>query len=107
MTISDGTLFGIPKADLPKIKKTRIKKRGRIELYTALLIAGKFDDDEDVVYLRHEDDMFEHIPSIILTMKKVKETYDLKRTLVINMRPYFCGGQYEGMLYTIRDGVKK
>lgn len=85
-----------------KINETKQPKY-HIDLYTALVLTNSFTNDEDLVYLRKKTDTSEYSPSIILSVREVKEKYDMRKTKVVNMRPYFCGEEYNGMLLTITE----
>lgn len=71
-----------------------------IDLYTAFKLT-KIGDNE-IVYLKDKDQPYrgEHK---ILNGKEVKEQYDMRKTKVIEIGPYFSfEGDYEGMMFTIR-----
>jgi len=74
-----------------------------VDLYTALVLINSFTNDEDLVYLRKETDVSEYSPSIILSVREVKEKYDMRKVKVKGIRPYFCGEEYKGMLLTIEE----
>lgn len=77
--------------------------KNAIDLYTALHLIDVFDSDEEVVYIRKESDEPSYRPSIIITVKHVKESYDLRNTKVTNIQPYWSCYEYEGLLLTIAD----
>ena len=62
-----------------------------VSLYNAVKLTGRLDDDKDTVYLkthRNDDTLFsKNTPDEILTVKRLKETYDL--------RHIFCGQEKE------------
>lgn len=72
--------------------------RSVISLYIVLKILTLFDHPEEIVHLRHPGD---NGPGEPLTVKQVTEKYDLSREKVIKIEPYFCCGEYEGMLITL------
>ena len=74
-----------------------------VDLKTVLMLTD-VAEDEDLVYLRHPEDVPEHMPGKILTLKQVREKYDLCRTKVIKIGTYFCGDKHEGILLTITKG---
>ncbi len=75
-----------------------------ISLYTALALTGYLDDDDEVIYLA-KGETIPRRPNIFVSLKTVKETYDMQKVRVINICPYFCcdeyGEEYKGLLFTI------
>ena len=67
-----------------------------VNLYDAVKLTGRLDDDKDTVYLkkhRNDDMLFsKDRPDEILTVKRLKETYDLRHTEVVRIAAYFCCG---------------
>ena len=49
---------------------------------------------DNIIYLKRDkkdDDLFgRNTPDEILTVKQLKEKYDLRRTKVVRIAPYFC-----------------
>lgn len=72
-----------------------------ITLYRVLHLIGIFQEEDALVYLRYPKEEPAHRPTMIFTVKKTKETFDLRRTEVLSIRPYFCCGEYQGQLLTI------
>lgn len=70
-----------------------------IDLYTALKLINIFDSEDIIVYLRTKN-LFE-IEYEVLTVRRIKEKYDMRKTKVNEMIPYFPDGDYKGMLFTI------
>lgn len=75
------------------------------DLYTALKFIDSLDNDNRMVYLRKEDSplcgIYKYKPDSILTVKQVKEKYDMRKTKVIRIDPYFCCHEYEGLVLTV------
>ena len=59
-----------------------------IDLYTALKLIGDFNSNSSLVHLK---------------VKEVKDKYDLRKTKVIEISPYFCCECYGGFLLTIQE----
>lgn len=80
-----------------------------VSLYNAVKLTGRLDDDKDTVYLkthRNDDTLFsKNTPDEILTVKRLKETYDLRHTEVVRIAAYFCCGDYQGQLLVIKEGI--
>lgn len=80
-----------------------------VSLYDAVKLTGRLDDDKDTVYLkkhRNDDTLFsKNTPDEILTVKRLKETYDLRHTEVVRIEAYFCCGDYQGQLIVIKEGI--
>lgn len=76
--------------------------KNAVDLYTALKLMDVFDDDGELIYLREKKDPM-YRPTEILTVKQVKDRYDLRKMKVINIRPYFICQEYEGILLTLAD----
>lgn len=78
-----------------------------VSLYEAVKLTGRLDRDDDIVYLKNnkkDDDLFgRNTPDEILTVKQLKEKYDLRRTKVVRIAPYFCCMDYEGQLLVIKE----
>lgn len=71
-----------------------------VDLYTALKLIGLFDKPGEIVYLRRSDDDTPRATEI-LSVKAVKEKYDLRHTSVVAISPYFICYEYEGILLTV------
>lgn len=71
-----------------------------IDLYTALKLVNAFDSEKEIVHLRKKDQIFKSEYEL-LTVKQIKEKYDMRKIKVIEICPYFCCGDYEGFLFTI------
>lgn len=72
-----------------------------IDLYTALKLMGDFNSNSSLVHLKNSQNKYgfnEH-----LTVKEVKDKYDLRKTKVIEISPYFCCECYGGFLLTIQE----
>lgn len=80
-----------------------------VSLYDAVKLTGRLDDDKDTVYLkkhRNDDTLFsKNTPDEILTVKRLKETYDLRHTEVVRIAAYFCCEDYQGQLLVIKEGI--
>lgn len=80
-----------------------------VSLYDAVKLTGRLDDDKDTVYLkkhRNDDTLFsKNTPDEILTVKRLKETYDLRHTEVVRIAAYFCYGDYQGQLLVIKEDI--
>ena len=78
-----------------------------VSLYNAVKLVGRLDKDDDIIYLKRDkkdDDLFgRNTPDEILTVKQLKEKYDLRRTKVVRIAPYFCCMDYEGQLLVIKE----
>lgn len=72
-----------------------------IDLYTALKLVNALDSDEEIVHLRKSGQIFKSEYEL-LTVKEIKNKYDMRKTEVIEMLPYFSCGEYEGFLFTIK-----
>lgn len=73
-----------------------------VDLYTALKLIDVLDKDWELVYLREPGDQPDYRPAKTLTVKQVKDRYDMRRTKAVKVAPYFCCQEYEGMLITIK-----
>lgn len=73
-----------------------------IDLYTAMKLTNLFQSN-DTVHLRRKGQMFKSEYEI-LTVNDIKNKYDMRRTKVTKICPYFCCGEYEGLLFTIQGG---
>lgn len=80
-----------------------------VSLYDAVKLTGRLDDDKDTVYLkkhRNDDTLFsKNTPDEILTVKRLKETYDLRHTKIVRIEAYFCCGDYQGQLLVIKEDI--
>lgn len=80
-----------------------------VSLYDAVKLTGRLDDDKDTVYLKkhgNDDTLFsKNTPDEILTVKRLKETYDLRHTEVVRIAAYFCCGDYQGQLLVIKEDI--
>lgn len=74
-----------------------------VDLYTVLHMTDIFDKDRELVYMRRDDDMPTNRPTIIATVSAVKKQYDLRKTKVVHITPYFQCGDYEGLLFTVTE----
>lgn len=74
----------------------------KIDLYTALALTDTTCDN-DIVYLRTSKSDIRR-PETIMTLRQVKEQYDMRRTIVTKIEPYFNCGEYEGILFTVKKG---
>lgn len=78
-----------------------------VSLYNAVKLVSRLDKDDDIIYLKRDkkdDDLFgRNTPDEILTVKQLKEKYDLRRTKVVRIAPYFCCMDYEGQLLVIKE----
>lgn len=72
-----------------------------VDLYTILKLIDIFDKNDCLVYLRSPTNQPAHRPEKIMTVKEIKEKYDLRKVKVVNIRSYFCWGDYKGFLLTI------
>lgn len=72
-----------------------------VDLYTALKLIGAFDDPDTILFFRRPDDTPEYMATEILSVKTAKEKYDLRRSKVSSIRPYFICEDYKGMLFTL------
>lgn len=63
-------------------------------------------DDDEVVHLC---DRIEDMPmwSWPMTGRETKNKYDLKRTMVTAIFPYFCCGEYEGFAFVVDNPNKE
>lgn len=81
-----------------------------VSLYDAVKLTGRLDDDKDTVYLkkhRNDDTLFsKDMPDEILTVKRLKETYDLRHTEVVRIEAYFCCGGLSGPAYCDKGGYR-
>lgn len=83
-----------------------------VSLYDAVKLTGGLDDDASLVYLKKDssdDTLFaKNTPDEILTVKQLKEKYDLRHTQVVRISAYFCCYEYKGQLLVIggSDGKK-
>lgn len=75
-----------------------------VDLYTALKLIGVFDQDGELVLMRSPEDQPEYRVAKRLTVKQLKDGYDLRKAKVVNIRPYFCCHEYDGLLLTVVDG---
>ncbi len=66
-----------------------------IPLRTALQITGCWDMPEDVVLLLVKQ------ARMISSVRKIVETYDIDRTMVTKIQPWFLSGEYNGMSFEI------
>lgn len=73
-----------------------------ISLYTALHITDVFHRTNEVIYLEYQQDK-EHV---IASVRRIKEAFNLQRTRVSKIRPWFSCGHYEGWIFTIQKGEK-
>lgn len=71
------------------------------DFYTVLHMIDAFEDDDELIYLRKPEDGMPYRAARILTVREVKNKYDLRRTKVIDIRPYFRNGECAGLLLTI------
>ena len=80
-----------------------------VSLYDAVKLTGRLDDDKDTVYLkkhRNDDTLFsKNTPDEILTVKRLKETYDLRHTEVVRKEAYYCCGDYQGQQHVIKEDI--
>ena len=76
-----------------------------ITLYTALKLTGLFDRPDDIVYMQQKEGPMPDIDRI-MSVRSVKEKFDLRAVKVTRIAPYFCCNEYEGMMFTIREGQK-
>lgn len=62
--------------------------------------------NDDIVYLRKWNAT--HWDSKFITVRKLRENYDLKATRVVWMQPRFeyCGPDYLGMEFGLYEGVR-
>ena len=75
-----------------------------IDLYTVLHLIDVFDSNDTIVYLKKQGELPLHKPSEIITVKEVKDKYDLRATKVSLIEEYWCYYEYEGFLLNITDG---
>ena len=59
--------------------------------------------NDDMVYLRNNGNLIHLSEYKFLTGKKVRDTYDMRKTLVSNITPLFSFGDYLGLLFTIKE----
>lgn len=73
-----------------------------IDLYTVLKLINALDSDEEIVHLRRKEQIFKSEYEL-LTVRQIKNKYDMRKTKVVEILPYFCCGDYNGFLLTIED----
>lgn len=81
-----------------------MNEKNTVDLYTALVLIESLGDDRNLVFLKKQGNGLLPNPDEILTVKQVKEKYDMRRTRVTRIVPYFCCEDYEGLLLFITDG---
>lgn len=77
-----------------------------VDLYTALKLIREFDCDDRIVRLRKANQIFCG-EFETLTVREIKNKYDMRQTKVTEICPYFCCGDYDGFLLTISRKEKK
>lgn len=79
-----------------------------VDLYTMLSLTGALNNNDMLVYLRKDyEHEFPGNPSEILTVKEIRQKYDMRRTKVVFVSPYYSNYEYEGLLFTVRDSMTK
>ena len=63
-------------------------------------------DDREVVHLCDNPEG-SAIWSWPITGKEIREKYDLRNTIVTEIRPYFCMGEFEGVLFIIKKRKRR
>lgn len=77
-----------------------------ISFKTALQITGDFQRDKDIVHIKRKNTPEWKGPDV-MTVKAVKDKFDLKKEKVIGIKSYFMSGDYSGYLYTLKSGKGK
>lgn len=73
------------------------------DLYTMLQLMDVLKKDDEIVYIRKENDERTNKPSIIISVKELKEKWDLRKTKVTGITDYWCCCEFEGMLLTVKE----
>lgn len=55
--------------------------------------------ENEVVYLKQDDELSMAIP---ITLSQIRAKYDMKNTMVFNIKPHFCCEDYVGMEFGIK-----
>lgn len=72
-----------------------------ISFKTALQITGDFERDKDIIHIIRTDTPGWKGPDV-MTVKDVKDKFDLKKEKVVGIKSYFLCGDYSGYLYTLK-----
>lgn len=62
-------------------------KGPKIDLKTALALTGVFENDGSLVYIKENDGMNR---TLMMSVKEVRESYDLEKTKVTGIRLFNC-----------------
>lgn len=59
--------------------------------------------DDEVVFLRNSEEtsLLTHTP---ILGRKIRNKYDMRKTMVSDISPHFVCGEYEGFAFTIQSG---
>jgi hypothetical protein len=58
--------------------------------------------DDELIYLRRSNQIF-LFEYTHITGKRIREKYDMRKTMVKHITPYFSFGEYLGLLFTITE----
>ena len=75
-----------------------------IDLYTAMKLTNLLQSNE-IVCLRRKGQT-SRSEYKFLSVNCIKNKYDMRKTKVIEIYPYFFCGEYNGLLFTIKDDNK-